>query len=161
MDIRRIAEMAGGQHNRISRAQLFELGLSEWGIAHRIATGTLVIVEHGVLAVAPVLARDDLGRWMGATLTHPGSFLSHVAAAVAYEVLSYEAPLVSVTRPGSGGSRRHGNVLVHRSDSLSGDVTELHGIPITTISRTLLDITADVDDKALARAVREAVRKRT
>jgi very-short-patch-repair endonuclease len=133
------------------------LGLTKEAIAHRVATGRLLIVEQGVLAVAPVLD-DPWGSWMAATLTQPGSLLSRLSAAVAWGALTHEGPLVTVTRPGRGGPRVHGGVRVHRSTMLGGDEAEHRGIPITSVARTLLDITSEVNDRALARAVREAVR---
>jgi hypothetical protein len=43
--------------------------------------------------------------------------------------------------------------------TLDGDVEELNGIPITTAARTLLDLARiGIGDRALARAVREAIR---
>ncbi|HET9119934.1 MAG TPA: DUF559 domain-containing protein [Solirubrobacterales bacterium] len=149
--------MAGAQFNRISRRQLFDLGISETAIEHRVATGRLVIVEQGVFAVAPLLD-DDWGRWMGATLTAPGSVLSHISAAVAWGLLTVPRKVERVTRPGSGGPRRHGGVLAFRSTTLAGDVGTLRGVPITTVPRTLLDLARTVGDRALARAVREGVR---
>ena len=122
------------------------------------APGRLVIVDHGVLAVAPALEHDPWGRWMSATLTEEGTWLSLLSAAVAWELLSREGPFVTVTRVGCGGPRQLGNLIVHRSGTLEGDVTRLNGIPITTVPRTLLDIASVVSDRALARAVREAVR---
>ena len=154
----RVAQLAGEQFNRISRLQLEALGMGPSAVKHRVASGRLVIVEHGVLAVAPVLEHDRWGCWMGATLTQKGSALSHVAATVARGALSYEDPLIAITRPGDGGPRRYGGVLVHHSALLDGDVTELEGIPITTVPRTLVDIAGRVSDPAMARAVRESVR---
>jgi hypothetical protein len=134
------------------------VGLTEDAIDHRVAAGRIVIVEQGVLALPPVLEDDAWGRWMGATLTHPGSLLSRLSAAVAWNVLEREGPFTTITRAGDGGPRRHGGIRVHRSAHLAGDRDELRGVPITSIARTLLDITHDVGDRALARAVREAVR---
>ncbi len=111
-----------------------------------------------MFAIAPVLEHDNWGRWMGATLTAPRTALSHECAAVAYGALALEPGLVSVTRPGTGGPRRHGGTRVYRSTTLDGDVTELNGIPITTVPRTLLDLAGRVSDRALARAIRESVR---
>jgi hypothetical protein len=135
-----------------------ELGLSEDAIEYRVRTGRLVMVEEGVFAVAPVLDHDEWGRWMAATLTAPGSVLSHTSAAAAYGIWSLPRELEIVTRPGNGGPRRHGGVLVHRSSTLDGDRAVVRGIPITSVSRTLLDLARQVSDRALARAVREAVR---
>ena len=154
----RVAKLAGAQFNRVSRSQLIELGLSDSAITHRVAAGRLVSVEQGVLAVAPVLEHDDWGRWMGATLTAPGSVLSRVSAAAAWGFWSSPRQFETITRPGSGGPRRHGGVLVFRSSTLDGECEALRGIPITSVPRTLLDLAADVSPRALARAVREAVR---
>ena len=125
----RVAALAARQFNRISRAQLLDLGLTGNAIAHRVACGRLVFVEAGVLAVAPVLAHDDWGRWMGATLTAPGSVLSHTSAAAAYGIWSRPRNFETVTRPGTGGPRRHGGVLAFRSLTLTDDVGSLQGVP--------------------------------
>lgn len=153
-----VARLAGDQFNRLSRAQLHALGLSAGAVKHRVARGRLAIVEHGAFAVAPVLAHDPWGRWMAVTLTEPGTALSHLSAAVAEGVLSREGPLITVTRPGNGGPRRYGGILVHHSSVLDGEITRLRGIPITTPARTLVDIAGTISDRALARAVRESVR---
>ncbi len=153
-----VVELAGRQFNRVSRQQLLALGLTAAMIDHRIATGRFVVLEEAVLAVAPVLAHDPWGRWMGATLTAPDTVLSHVSAAAAGGYWTLRRPFETVTRPGSGGPRRHGGLLVYRSAMLDGDCTELHGIPVTTVPRTLLDLARTVSDRALARALREAVR---
>lgn len=154
----RIAKLAGAQFNRVSRAQLGGLGLTDTAIEHRIAAGRLVIVEQGVFALPPVLEHDEWGRWMGATLTAPGTHLSHESAAAAWGLWSRPVGLLTVTRPGSGGPRRHGGLLVFRSTRLEDERTTLRGIPITTVPRTLLDIAPRRSERALARAVREAVR---
>jgi hypothetical protein len=156
----RVVELAGAQFNRVSRTQLNALGLSDAAIAHRIAAGRLVLVEAGVLAFAPVLEHDDWGRWMGATLTAPGSVLSHFSAATAWGFWSMPHQFETVTRPGNGGPRRHGGVLAFRSSTLAGECELLRGIPITSVPKTLLDLAGRVREGLLARAVREALRLR-
>lgn len=154
----RIAELAGRRFNRISRQQLRELGLSDDAIAHRLATGRFVVVEQNVFAIAPVLEYDDWGRWMGTTLTAPDTVLSHFSAGAALSLWTLPRPFETVTRPGSGGPRRHGGMLVFRSSTLTGECTALRGIPITSVERTVLDIAPRVSARGLARVVREAVR---
>ena len=153
-----VATLARQQFNRVARHQLLELGLSESAIAHRVDAGRLVVVETGVFAVAPVADEDDWGRWMGATLTAPGSTLSHMSAAASRGFWNSARMFETVTRPGSGGPRRHGDVLVFRSSTLGADCEELRGIPITSAPRTLLDLAANVSSRALARSLREAIR---
>jgi hypothetical protein len=149
--------LAGSQSNRFSRRQLYALGIGDRAIARRVASGRWVLVEEGVFAVAPVLD-DPWGRWMAATLTAPGSVLSHASAAAAWGFASGQRQFETVSRPGSGGPRRHGGVLAFRSTTLEGECELLRGVPITSVPRTLLDFAASANDRALARAVREAVR---
>lgn len=155
----RIVELAGRQFNRVSRQQLLELGLDQAAIERRLRSSRLAITEHeGVLAVPPVLQHDDWGRRMGATLTAPSTFLSLFSGAAAWGFWAPRRAYETVTRPGSGGPRMHGGLLVFRSSTLDGDCTTLRGIPITSPARTIVDLAAHVSDRALARAVREAVR---
>jgi hypothetical protein len=153
----KLAELAGRQLNRLARRQLLELGLTERAIRHRIEAGRFVPRGSGVLAIAPVL-EDEWGGWMEATLSAPGTVLSHDHAAVAWRLWSRAAGPTTVTRPGSGGPRNFGALRVHWSTSLAGEITTLGGVPITTVPRTLLDVSMTATDRAFARAVREAVR---
>ena len=132
--------------------------MSDDAIDRRLASGRLVVVEEAVFAVAPILEHDPWGRWMGATLTSPRSFLSHASGGAAWGFWTRAQQFEIVTRPGNGGPVRHGGVLVFRSRTLEGEVTELNGIPITSVPRTLLDLARQVSDRALARVLREAVR---
>lgn len=157
----RVTRLAGKQFNRISRGQLAALGMSEKSIARGVESGRLVIVGEGVFALAPVLAYDDRGKWMGATLTAPGSRLSLGWAGFAWGCWYRPSGLITVTRPGSGGPRRLSGVLAYRSTTVAAESTELNGIPITTVERTLLDLSRYASDAALARGVRDAVRERT
>lgn len=153
----RLIGQAAKQYNRVSRSQLSELGYSDHAIQHRLNDGRLVVAEPGVFAVAPLLD-DDRGRWMGATLTAPETYLSQVSSAAAHDFWDAPRHFETVTRPGSGGPRRFGGVLVFRSILLAGDTTTLGPIPITTPERTLIDLAAHLSEKALAAAVRDAVR---
>jgi hypothetical protein len=153
----RLVELAGRQFNRVSRTQLYDLGYRDRAIQHRLAIGRLVIAEQGVFAVAPLID-DDRGRWMGATLTAPDTFLSHVSAAAAYGFWTHDRDFETVSRPGDGGPCRYGGVLVFRSRTLEGETTSLGPIPISTPARTLLDLAGQTSAKALARALRDAVR---
>jgi hypothetical protein len=154
-----LAALAARQFNRVSRRQLAELGFSEMAIRHRTANGRLALVEQGVFAVGPVLQHDDWGRWMGATLTAPGTWLSHVSAAAARELWSLPRRVETVTRRGDGGPRRHGGLLVYRSSILDEQVTTtVNGVPMTTVARTVFDLARLIGHRALARLVRDAVR---
>jgi hypothetical protein len=87
----------------------------------------------------------------------PGAVLSHVSAAVHWNLLRYDAPQPQVTAPAS----RTGvpGIRLHRTRSLDAqDTTNHDGIPITTVHRTLLDIAADVATRHLERALAQTER---
>ena len=152
-----LIELAAQQHRCASLRQLHALGYGDDAIRHRLAGGRLVRLYDGVFAVAPVL--DEVWtRWMAATLTAPGSFLSHASAGAAFGFWRVDEQFVVVTRAGDGGPERFEGVLVCRSNTLAGNITTLRGVPITTPERTLIDLAANVNRRALERALREALR---
>ncbi len=149
-----VADLASRQFNRFAREQLFELGMSPDAIYQRVESGRFAQVGEGVFAVAPILEHDDWGKWMGATLTAPGSRLSLGWAGFAWGFWYRPAGLITVTRPGSGGPRRLSGVGLS-STTVDAESTHHRGIPITTVERTLLDMTRYASNAALARGVRE------
>ena len=141
----------------VSLAQLRALGLGPRGAQHRAQTGPLQRVHRGVYAVGgSVLPRE--GRWLAAVLAYgAGAVLSHVSAAVHWNLLRYDAPRPEVTAPAS--RRKVPGIRLHRSRCLDAqDTTSHHGIPVTTVHRTLLDIAADAPDHHLERALAQAER---
>ncbi len=96
--------------------------------------------------------------WFAAALTTRDSVLSHGSAAACYGFYRFQRGYEIVTRPGSGGRRRHGRLVVFRSAALESDVTRLDGIPITKAARTLMDIAPGLGPKRVARLFREAMR---
>ena len=82
-----------------------------------------------------------------------GAALSHLSAAVLWEILEDRGQLIHVTAP----KRRHvPGVVVHRAP-LEGERVRRHGIVVTTPARTVIDL-ADVIQKrrTLERAIDEA-----
>jgi hypothetical protein len=80
--------------------------------------------------------------------------LSHRSAASLWRVVPLDRGPVDVTIPRSARSR--GLARRHVGDLRDDEVTIHHGIPVTTASRTLLDLAAVLHTRALERAVREA-----
>jgi Protein of unknown function (DUF559) len=110
-----------------------------------------------VLSQAPPSRRQ---RWLAAVLTAPGSVLSHGSAGACYGFYRFERDYEVVTRPGQGGRRRQGGVLVFRSKCLDGETTHHEGIPITLAERVLIDLAPGLNESQLGRAFRECIRLR-
>ena len=107
------------------------------------------------LTHAPLTERQT---WFAATLTEPGTVLSHLSAALCWGFSAKPYPLPMVTRPGSGGPRRLDGVLLFRSRLLEGETAHRDGIPLTTVDRTLIDLAAREPRTRTARNVRETLR---
>jgi len=84
----------------------------------------------------------------------PAAVLGHRSAAALWGIDSRWRTPIEVSAP---TERRHQGVRVHCTRTLTRhDVTVHYGIPVTAVARTLLDLAAVLDDKALARAVNDA-----
>ena len=153
---RMVAALAERQHGVVSRAQLIELGLTDSGIARRVRDGRLHRVHQGVYAVGhPTLTPN--GRFLAAVVScGSDAALSHTSAAVLWQVVKERGPRVDVTVPGSGGRRRRGAVIIHRSALPASDLTTKDGIPATTPRRTLTDLADILPRRPLERALDEA-----
>jgi predicted transcriptional regulator of viral defense system len=152
---KRLAELAGRQWGVVSLAQLQALGIGRSGVTRRVQGGRLRRVHRGVYAIGgAVLPRE--GRWLAAVMAcGNNAVLSHVSAAVHWNLLQYDAPRPEVTAPAS--RRGAPGIRLHRSHSLDAqDTTNHEGIPITTVPRTLLDLAASVPEGHLERALAQA-----
>jgi hypothetical protein len=152
-----LAELAARQWGVVSLAQLGALGIGSRAAQRRAQAGRLRRVHRGVYAMGgAVLPRE--GRWLAAVMAcGQGAVLSHVSAAVHWNLLNYEPARPEVTAPAS----RKGvpGIRLHRSHSLDAqDTTNHQGIRTTTLARTLLDIAAHVPQHHLERALAQAER---
>jgi hypothetical protein len=140
----------------IALSQLRDLGLGARGVSHRVSRGALHRVHRGVYGVGhPVLTKK--GRYMGAVLAcGPGSALSYRSAAELRSLRRTSRTGIDVSSPRRAG-RRIAGVNVHSGAALLGrDVEVVDAIPCTSVARTLLDLAAVVDRRALERACDQA-----
>jgi len=176
---RRIDEIASRQHGVIALEQLESAGLGRRGVSKRAKGGRLHRIHRGVYAVG----HRGLGlhrRFMAAVLAcGPGAVLSHVSAAVLWELLKPIDGPVHVSIPSTSGRSRRAGIHLHRSPSLNPhpepspspsysqqeggrrgrlQATHRHDIPVTTIDRTLEDLRASslLPPHLIRRATRQA-----
>jgi predicted transcriptional regulator of viral defense system len=150
-----LGRLAVAQNGVVTRAQLEEMGLSEEALLKRVARGRLHRICSGVYSLTPEVMTER-GRFMAAVLAcGPDAVLSHQTAAYLWGLVdSWEEP-IDVTAPNRRG-RSPAGVAAHRDGSLQPiDKTSLHGIPCTSVARTLLDF-AGVEPERVRKAVAEA-----
>jgi very-short-patch-repair endonuclease len=152
--------LARAQHGVLTRRDLLALGFSRKAIQHRRDIGRLHTISQGVYAVG----RRELtphGRWMAAVLAcagnaaTDGAALSHGSAAALWLIGTEEGGIDVTLRRRS--KVRHRGLKVHSRPSLPArDFTRRSRIPVTTPVRTLIDLSTELDDGPLERAVNEA-----
>jgi Protein of unknown function (DUF559) len=153
---RALAALAYRQYGVVSRAQLRDLGLGDSGVTARVRRGGLVPVHRGVFAVGhSVLVMR--GVWMAAVLAGgPHAVLSHAAAGALWELRASHAATIDITIPGVGGRRRRKDLRIHRARSLDGQTAIHDRIPVTTPARTVLDLAATLNPRAIERRLDQA-----
>lgn len=122
-------------------------------IEHRVASRRLVLVHRGVYAVGH-LPRTRETAWMAAVLAcGSNAVLSHRSAAALWGLRRWAPVRPEVTTP---TQRCRPRIVVHvrRTTAEERDVHD--GIPVTTPSRTIVDLAADMDAEEIERVVREA-----
>lgn len=156
MDVH-VRKLAADQLGLVAAWQLLALGWSVGRVRHWSTSHGWQAMHDGVflLSQAPPTREQ---RWMAATLTSPGSVLSHASAGACWGFRPWEGAIETITRPGDGGPRIIDRLLVSRSRSLWPETTRQGGIPITSAARTIIDLAPHLTSRQAGRAFREAVR---
>jgi predicted transcriptional regulator of viral defense system len=151
-----VGRLAVAQNGVMTLPQLEDLGLSEEAILKRVARCRLYRIHQRVYAVTPGVMTER-GRFMAAVLAcGSGAVLSHRSAAYLWGLTEKWNEPIDVTAPNRRGRSPEG-VAAHRDGSLQPiDKTSLHGIPCTTVARTILDCATVAPEWEVRKVVAEA-----
>jgi Transcriptional regulator, AbiEi antitoxin/Protein of unknown function (DUF559) len=140
----------------VTRRQLAAIGISRSALSRRIEAGRLERVHRGVYAVGH-RQRTREASWIAAVMAcGRGAVLSHLDAAVLWKIYATKGSTIHVTTT-DRSARRIPGVKVHRARRLDpADVTKKDAIPVTTVARTLVDLTDLLPSDRILRAMREA-----
>jgi very-short-patch-repair endonuclease len=148
-----LARIARRQHGLVTRKQLLDAGVSSDEIRWRLREGSLIRVHRGVYRVGH-RAPSIEARYLASVLAcGEGAVLSGQAAGYLWGLIKGTAPPPEVTAP-----KRHKVRGVRTRQARRGEVeaTTWRGIPITTVPRTLVDLSSLLQLEDLARACHEA-----
>src|SRR4051812_13970259 len=152
-----VSAIARRQEGMVSTAQLLAAGLGPGAIKWRVRRGRLVPQHRGVYAVGHA-ARTRRARLWAAVLACGGpeaAAISHRSAAAVWELVAMPSGRVDVTTLRE--SRSTNPIRVHRTGTLQPeDVTTRHGLPLTTPTRTLIDLADVLTPHRLERACHRA-----
>ena len=144
-------------HGLLRHSDLLATGLTRQAISARVRGGALTRRYRGVYSLVPgPLARD--AELLACVLAGgDGAALNRLAAAELLRTWRYRAPL-SIVVP---SRRTIPGVEVHRCANLDArDVTVYRGIPVTTVERTLVDLTDTLIAEELTNVIHEAAFRR-
>jgi very-short-patch-repair endonuclease len=147
-----LAEIAAKQHGLVRTRQI---GLSWGGIERRVRNGQLHRHYRGVYSVGHAhLSRE--GHWLAAVYAAgDGAALASLSAACLHRTLRYEPRTIHVIAPVS--RRPQPGFKLHRCRNLDArDIVIVNGIPVTTVARTLVDLTDVMSAERLANVIHEA-----
>jgi very-short-patch-repair endonuclease len=153
-----LAELATRQHGVVSRRQLLALGFRTEAIKSRLGEGRLSSLHEEVYAVGH--RRIGIrGEWWSAVLAYgTDAVLSHRTAAALWG-LRRARGRIDVTAPtGRQGTRRRERLWIHRCKLDLAERTLRDGIPVTTLARTLFDLSEVAAYEEVKRAAEEADR---
>jgi hypothetical protein len=152
----RLSSMSQQQHGVFTRDQAVEAGYTTFMIDRRVAEGEWVRAGRSVLATAhaPITYRHAA---MAAVLSIDGAVASHETAATFQEFRYLANHPIAISVPPESWQRLH-RVEVHRYRDLAPEwVTQIHGIPMTTPARTMIDLAAVVRGPRLERILDSAL----
>jgi predicted transcriptional regulator of viral defense system len=140
----------------VTRRQLAAIGITRSALSRRVEAGRLERVHRGVYAVGH-RQRTREATWIAAVMAcSPGAFLSHLDAAALWKIYESRGTTIHVTTTARSARRLLG-VRVHRARRIDPqDVTKKDAIPVTTVARTLIDLTDVLSSDRILRAMREA-----
>ncbi len=147
---RAIASLAEAQHGVVARRQLIATGLGDDAVDYRLAIGRLWVVLPGVYAVGH-RRLPSLGRSMAAVLcSGERTVLSHSSAAAFWGIRDLGAGAIHVTVPRKSTSSKL--VRRHHAALPDDEMTVHERVPVTTVPRTVLDLSAhsSVDEVEVA-----------
>lgn len=161
-DVEEIIDLqASRQHGVVARRQLLAAGVAGHAIDYRLRKGRLRPIHRGVYGLGRL--RGAHAAEMAAVLAlGDGALLSYRSAGSLWGHLPPQSADASmdISTPGRHVDSRPG-LITHRMISIQSDeVASLHGIPITSAARTLLDLAGVLAPPQLERALARALRDR-
>ena len=152
-------QLAEQQAGYFTATQARETGFSYSLLSYHVGTGRYERVRPRVYRIVqfPSSRHEDLYvAWLQAG---PYSVISHDSALALYDLSDLLPDRIHITVPRTS-SRRRPELQLHTKWLEPEDVTRYEGLPVTTVPRTLVDVTAaGLADEQVRQAIQEALRR--
>ena len=157
---RRVAQLAASQHGVFSRDQAVALGATKAMIRSRVGAGRWDDRFRNVFQLGGASPSWHQSLMSVILFWGDGSAASHRGAVGVWELSSCKRlPELTVPRT----RQRSGEVpgIVHRHELPEAEVVRRDGIPVTTVTRTLIDLAGSVTADVLEETLDEVLRRVT
>jgi very-short-patch-repair endonuclease len=142
--------LATRQYGVVTTRQLDALGYTKSSVAKAAKAGRLHRIYRGVYVVG-YRRLSWHGRCLAAVLASSPSVASHRSAGWLWGLLRSRPGTLHVTSPKARRAQRA--FVVHQADLSEADRTVWEGIPVTSVSRTVLDLAVDRSTKEIKRQI--------
>lgn len=161
----RLSQLLEAQHACVSRRQLLAAGLTDNQIRTRTTRHQLELVHLGVYTAAGIPELPLRLEAAALLACGPAAVLGLLTAAEMWKLLPPPPgpSRVSVLVTAGSRGRSLAGIDLHRTTTLTtGDIRHLHGLPLTSPERTLIDLASldAVGDRQLEHALDEALGRR-
>ena len=149
-------ELAARHGGYFTTREAAQAGLSSRQLSYHASSGELERVAHGVYRLVnyPEHAHGDM---IAATLwAGPGSAISHESALSVYGLAAAMPGVIHLSAPSAFTGKRAG-VRIHHADVEPAEMRLWDDVPVTTIERTLVDLSRSTDPSLIREAVRESL----
>jgi len=152
-------QIAEQQAGYFTAAQARQAGFSSSLLSYHLDAGRFARVRPRIyrLVQFPASPHEDLYvAWLQAG---PDAVISHDSALALYDLSDLLPGQIHVTVLRTASRRRRG-LQLHTKHLTQEDVTHYEGLPVTTVLRTLVDVTiAGLADEQVQQAIREVLRR--
>jgi very-short-patch-repair endonuclease len=156
----RIAAVADSQFGVFGRRQALDAGFSERQIQLRVTGKRWEVRRRGVYRIVGAPESVEQAAMAGALYAGDDALVSHGTAGTLWRIEGARSRDVELWVPSSKRSDGKG-LTIHRGSRLDrADRTTLGPIPITTPTRTIIDLSARMEDSTLVAAMEDAFRRR-
>lgn len=152
--------LASRQHGVVTRAQASGCGLTKSMLATRVRRGRLRRIHPGVYCVGGSPPTFEQRAFAAAAWAGKGSVLSHRSAGYLWALVDRRPPVDELWTP-RRRTRPPAGVCPHFTKDLAArDQGRLHNIPITSPTRTLIDLAAVLPPPLVEAALSKAIAER-
>lgn len=149
-------ELASRHGGHFTTREAAQASLSNRQLSYHSSSGELERVAHGVYRLVNYPEHPH-GDMIVATLwAGPSSAVSHESALAVYGLAAAMPQVIHLSAPKSFTGSRAG-VRIHHEDLEPGEVRLWDDVPVTTIERTLTDLSRSADPSLLREAARESL----